>query len=276
MLQKEEKTKMTLEGKKKFTTTISAMVVGFVGLLVTNGIIGDQVAATATQVAAVALPLGCAFIYDLIQGSHDKRKLEVRKVEVEVEQRFLMEKEKAPATPAADNPEVVAAPPSLPRIDFKAFHRAVEQQAETIKSTQIEDPPDARARLAAFRMVGGRREWSTDDFRDVETYTNLFVGAAEEAFAEASTFPYNDSGRYLIGGEFADKLGACPTSRLETLALRNGFYDELRELWDAYEKLRNVNAYRQKDPAGTYWTSRIGFDHSLFYIMNVVYDLKPA
>lgn len=112
-----------LEGKKKFTATLTMGLIGFVGLLVTTGIIGEQTAEPIVQMMSLGLPLALAFVYDVMQGLHDRKKEDVAKVIVE--QRFLLEKEK------------IAPPVSLPKpkpINFRAFTEEVLERVETDKT----------------------------------------------------------------------------------------------------------------------------------------------
>jgi hypothetical protein len=69
---------MSLEGKKKFIATVTAVVAAVVGALATQGVIGQGTSETATQLLAIAGPLILGFLYDLIQGWHDGKKEQVK------------------------------------------------------------------------------------------------------------------------------------------------------------------------------------------------------
>jgi len=72
---------MTLEGKKKFTATVLAVIASIVGALATQGVIGQGTSESLIQLSAILGPLALGFFYDLIQGRHDQKKEEV-KIEV--------------------------------------------------------------------------------------------------------------------------------------------------------------------------------------------------
>ena len=236
---------MTLEGKKKFTTTISAMVVGFIGLLVTNGIIGDQVAATATQVAAVGLPLACAFIYDIMQGLHDRKKEEVKKVEVEVEKRFLMEKEKPAPPPPARKPN---------HINFATLTKEVLERVEK------DDQQRPKALSLYYALIDEGKETELDSLPDVWEYANLVVDAADRKFEEIHGFSLNDP-------ELTEKLrtvGKCPYSTADAFCAYEGNRVALRDVRNA--KRDRDGCWQLVEMDGTdNW--RTNFDTSLYGIM---------
>lgn len=197
-----------LEGKKKFTATVSALVMGFLGLLVTNGVIGTEVASTATQIMAIAMPLAAAFVYDIMQGLHDRKKEEVKKIEVE--QRFLLEKGKPPP----------AVPPALPkRINFKTFTREVQERL-------TQDELDRPATIGLYHaIVDEGKQTPVECLEDVWEYAQLVEDAAQKKFAAIHKFRLDDPDLPKI----LQKIGKCPYSNVDAFCAYEGNRTALRD-----------------------------------------------
>lgn len=239
-----------IDGQKKFTATLAGFAMSFLNALATTGVMTGEPSSLLTQIIAIVGPILGAGGYDVVQGSHDKKKEEIRKVEIE--QRFLL-------------PEKPAAPLPLPRrpkkIDFEAFIGKVKARTEIDKSGNVK----ATSLYHALRDEGD--EWDVEYFPDLYEYARLVTDAAERTFEERNGFALNDP-------DLAAKLrtmGKCPYATVEAYCAYEGDRVSLREVYEAREKERDVYGLGAEDTTGK-WRNRL--DVSLFGLWNKAYLIR--
>lgn len=229
-----------IDGQKKFTAILSGVVLSVIGLLVTNGVIGDNVASSITQLGAVALPILGTFLYTLVQGSHDKVK--IQKDIVEIEKRYLLPPK-----------EVELPAPKLKpkRIDFKAFATRVLGEAEKDK--------DGRPKATAlfYALISEGKQTEVESLLDVWEYGDLMIDASKRKFEELNHFSIDDPNLT----QRLRTIGKCPYSTVEAFCTYEGNRTALLDVREANRNLASVAELIQED-FNSYWLTN--FDTSLY------------
>jgi len=229
-----------IDGQKKFTATLTGFVMSFLNGLVTTGVMTEEAASPLIQVLAIGLPIVGAFAYDLIQGSHDKKKEEVRKVEVE--QRFLIEKKPAEAPPPGPKPKA---------INFKEFTN------EVLEGVEKDDKGQPKGISLYYAVLSTGRRWELEVLTDLRTYAELVLDAAQHKFEDIHGFTTDDPDLAKI----LKTVGKCPYSSLEAYCSYEGNQVALIDVENAYRERQAVWDLIALDSGGSW---RTAYDTSLF------------
>lgn len=208
-----------LDGQKKFTATLTGFFMSFLNALVTTGVMTEEAASPLIQIIAIGLPIVGAFAYDVIQGSHDKKKLEIEKVEIE--KRYLLpEKPEAPAPP----------PPKRTRVNFKAF------LADVMARTKTDEESRPEATSLYYSLIDEGQHVEVEVLADVWEYGNLVVDAAERKFEELNGFNLRDPNL----AEVLRTRGKCPYSNVDAFCAYEGNRTALYDVKNAQNSLNSV------------------------------------
>lgn len=231
-----------IDGQKKFTATLIGFLMSFLNSLTTTGIMTEEAASPLIQILAIGGPIVGAVLYDLIQGSHDKVK--VQKDIVEIEKRFLLPPK--PETPALPSPT-----PKL--IDFKAFI------AEVLDRVDTDDAGRPRQTSLLYALWDEGKQWKVDSLDDVIEYGQLCRDAANGRFEEVV-------GVVLDDPELMAKLNAQSKCHYSTVDAYCSYEKGRTALRDARRMFRKANDVITLSEVDTIDFWRTYFDTSLYGI----------
>jgi len=204
---------MTLEGKKKFIATVTAIVASGLALFLTP----EQVE-PVTQLFAVVSPLVLGLIYDLLQGKHDIKKEEVK---IEQEKSFQTEKATTPPAPIEQpDPVIMADTWSLPEpseLDRRASVLAAANYFESNPMTDFFNASIVLKNIECTSIEQALVAWG------------WYEDKAEAAFKEKFGFFLNEAEEHLADDR------SCPYYSVDNMARQKSIHH-----WAMLRKVRKV------------------------------------
>ena len=243
---------MTLEGKKKFIATITAIIASGLALFFTP----EQVA-PMTQTLAVLAPLALGFIYDFLQQRHDVKKEQVK---IEVAKTNQIATGNAVLELQEDVFPLVEEAYFEP-FDMETFDKKLEARAA---NTYLEITP-----ITVF--FAAQDKGKATKCRHIDqalSYWDFLLDKSMKAFEFIYGFRYDEAGKHL-----ADDNKDCPYYSVDNMARQKGihFWNMLRTVRRTIKKHSELE---ELSDTNIPWQSKLApSDQTLFGLGNLSYEL---